>query len=110
MFGYTVITAGSGIDALARFNENKERIDLAILDIIMPGMNGKEAFDEMRKINPAIKALFISGYASDIIRKRGLLEEGLEFIPKPLNLKRLLIKVRDLLGRDTLLKSSPLSA
>lgn len=100
MFGYTVITAVDGKDALARFKENKDRIDLVILDIIMPEMNGKEAFDKMRTINPAIKAVFISGYTSDIIRKRGLLEQGLEFVAKPLNLKQLLIKVRDVLGGE----------
>jgi CheY-like chemotaxis protein len=100
MFGYTVITAVDGSDAVARFKEHKERIDLVILDIIMPKMNGQEAFDEMRKINPAVKAIFISGYTSDIIRKRGLLVQGLEFIAKPLNLKQLLIKIRAVLGGD----------
>jgi PAS domain S-box-containing protein len=103
MFGYTVITAMDGNDALVKFKENKDKIDLAILDIIMPEMNGKETFDKMRAINPAIKGMFISGYTSEIIQKRGLLELGLEFVPKPLNLKQLLLKVRDVLaGMDRL--------
>jgi PAS domain S-box-containing protein len=100
MFGYTVITAVDGNDALVKFKENKDRIDLAILDIIMPEMNGKDAFNEMRKIDPALKAVFISGYTSDIIRKRGLFEQGLEFVAKPLNLKQLLTKVHDVLGEE----------
>jgi PAS domain S-box-containing protein len=100
MFGYKVIMAVDGSDALARYSENSERIDLVVLDIIMPEMNGKEALDKMRMIDPAVKAIFISGYTSDIIQKRGLLELGIEFIPKPLNPKQLLIKIRDVLDRE----------
>jgi len=98
MFGYTIITAVDGRDALAKFRENRDKIDLVILDIIMPKMNGKDAFDEMRKINPNVKAIFISGYTGEIIHKRGLLDQTLVFVSKPLNLKRLLVKVREVLG------------
>jgi PAS domain S-box-containing protein len=100
MFGYTVITAVDGNDALVKFKENKDKIDLVIMDIIMPEMNGKDAFNEMRKIDPAVKVVFISGYTSDIIRKRGLFEQGLELVEKPLNLKQLLSKVHDVLGEE----------
>jgi PAS domain S-box-containing protein len=100
MFGYTVIMAVDGSDAVARFRANKERIDLVILDIIMPKMNGKEAFDEMRKLNPAVKGLFISGYTSDIVHKRGMLDQSLDFVSKPLNPKTLLIKIRDVLRKE----------
>ncbi|MBI2355408.1 MAG: response regulator [Deltaproteobacteria bacterium] len=101
MFGYTIITAVDGSDALARFSEKKDRIHLVILDIIMPKINGKEAFDEMRKINPDIKAIFISGYTNDIIHKRGMLDQGLDFVSKPLDPKKLLFKVREVLGGKT---------
>jgi PAS domain S-box-containing protein len=100
MFGYTVITAANGNEALARFKENKDRIALVVLDIIMPEKNGKEVFDEMKKINPAVRGIFISGYTSDIIQKRGLIDQGLEFVAKPLNLKHLLIKVREVLDAE----------
>ncbi len=98
MFGYRVITAVDGNEALDRFRENREMIDLVILDIIMPKMNGKDVFDEMKKINPDIKAIFISGYTRDIIHKRGLLDQSLDFVAKPLNPKKLLLKVRKVLG------------
>ena len=98
MFGYRVITAVDGNEALDRFRENREMIDLVILDIIMPKMNGKDVFDEMKKINPDIKAIFISGYTRDIIHKRGLLDLSLDFVAKPLNPKKLLLKVREVLG------------
>jgi CheY-like chemotaxis protein len=65
----------------------------------MPKMNGKEAFEEIRKIRPDIKALFISGYTADIIHKRGMLDESLESIEKPLRPIKLLQKVREVLDR-----------
>jgi PAS domain S-box-containing protein len=98
MFGYTIITAVDGLDALAKFRENRDKIDLVILDVIMPKMNGKDAFDEMRKINSDVKAIFISGYTGEIIHKRGILDQTLVFVSKPLNLRKLLIKVREVLG------------
>lgn len=100
MFGYTVIMAVDGCVAVALFRANRDRTDLVIPDIIMRKMSGKEAFDEIRKVNPAVRGMFISGYTSDIIQKRGLLDQGIEFIPEPLNLKQLLIKIRDLLGAE----------
>lgn len=96
-FGYTVITANDGLDAVDKFSGNRDRIALVILDVIMPNMNGKEALDEIRKICPEMKALFISGYTADIIHKRGTLDESLEFLTKPLRPMNLLLKVRDVL-------------
>ncbi|MDA8429762.1 MAG: response regulator [Geobacteraceae bacterium] len=97
MFGYTVITAVDGVEALSRYRENRDSIDLVILDVIMPRMNGKEVFDEMRKLDPAVKVVFISGYTRDIIHKRGMLDQRLDFISKPLHPKNLLVKVREVL-------------
>jgi CheY-like chemotaxis protein len=101
-FGYTVIITADGLDAVNKFSENKEKIALVILDVIMPKMNGKEAFDEIRKIRPDIKALFISGYTADIIHKRGMLDKSLESIEKPLRPIKLLQKVREVLDRARL--------
>jgi PAS domain S-box-containing protein len=95
--GYTVITALNGLDAVKIFSENREMIDLVILDVIMPKMNGKEALAEIRKIRPDIKAIFISGYTTDIIHSRGMLDESMEFIAKPLRPINLLQKVREVL-------------
>jgi PAS domain S-box-containing protein len=96
-FGYTVISARDGVDAVKIFSENKEKIALVILDVMMPKMNGKEVLDEIRKIRPDMKALFVSGYTSDIIHSRGMLDESLEYITKPLKAQKLLQKVRDVL-------------
>lgn len=97
-FGYTVITAIDGNDAIEKFKENPSSINLVILDVVLPKLNGKEVFDEIIKINPDITAIFISGYTSEIIHKRGILDQSIEFLPKPLNPRQLLIKVRSVLG------------
>jgi PAS domain S-box-containing protein len=98
-FGYTVLEAADGDAAMALFTEHHNDINLLLLDIIMPKKNGREAYIEMRKIEPAIKALFTSGYTADIIHKQGLLEQGLEFILKPVLPTELLKKVRDVLDK-----------
>jgi PAS domain S-box-containing protein len=96
-FGYTVIEAVDGDDAIRKFMENQEAIGMLVLDVIMPRKNGKAVFDEVRKARPDMKALFISGYTADMIQKKGVLEEGLHFVPKPVSLKVLLKKVREVL-------------
>jgi len=98
-FGYKVIDAVDGEDALIVFNENKDNVHLLILDVIMPKKNGKEVYDEIKKVRPDIKAIFISGYASDIIYKKGILEEGTDVILKPLSPQELLKKAREMLDK-----------
>lgn len=97
MFGYTVIVAVDGSDALSKFREQPTGINLVMLDVVMPKLNGKEVRDEIRKLNPAVNVIFMSGYTRDIIHKRGVLDESVQFIPKPLNPKKLLLKVRNVL-------------
>ncbi len=96
-YGYNVIAAVDGEDAVLKFGENKGRIAMIIMDIIMPKKNGKEVYDIIRKINPGIKALFISGYTQDIITSKGISEEGLEFIEKPLRIQVLMEKIKNML-------------
>ncbi len=95
--GYTVIEALDGDDAVKKFMENRRAVSLLLLDIIMPHKNGKDAFDEIRKIRPDIKAIFTSGYTADIIRQRGFLDEGLTLLTKPLSPRDLLTKIREAL-------------
>ncbi len=96
-FGYVVIEASDGEDAIAKFTENKDRIQLLLLDVIMPKKNGKEAYDEIKRIRPDMRALFMSGYTADVIHKKGIVDEGLNFILKPVSPTVLLKKVRDML-------------
>jgi len=70
-----------------------------LFDMIMPGKNGREAYDEIKGIKNDIKAVFISGYTPALIQSKGLSENGLEFIPKPFTTKALLKKVKDILEK-----------
>jgi PAS domain S-box-containing protein len=88
-FGYSVITAVDG--------EHKDSIQLLLLDLIMPKMNGKEAYDEIVKIKPGCKIIFLSGYAPDMVRQRISIEKGIPVLSKPLSPRNLLKEVRTVL-------------
>lgn len=93
-YGYKVLEAGNGEDALSVFSENNASIKLIVTDMIMPKMLGHEVYEKARMIRPDIKCLFMSGYSDDIIQKRGILKEGVNFISKPFGPYDLLRKVR----------------
>lgn len=100
-FGYTVILAGDGNEAVRKFRENKDRIKLLALDVLMPFKGGKEAYDEILKTRPDIKAMFMSGHIGDVIAKKHIVEDGLDFITKPFKSEEFLIMVRDVLDRKS---------
>lgn len=95
--GYYIITANDGDEAVTMFNGNRELIDLVILDVVMPGKNGKIVYEEIKKVNPEIKVLFISGHTDDILSAKGIQQENLEFMQKPLEPTAFLTKVKELL-------------
>ncbi len=97
--GYHVIEALDGEDALNIFKEKNKEIQLLLLDVIMPKKNGRECYDEMKKIKPDVKVIFMSGYTADIIHKKGIIEEGIELLLKPISPNELLRKVREVLDR-----------
>jgi DNA-binding NtrC family response regulator len=79
--------------------ENRERISLALLDMIMPKKNGKEVSEAIVKVDPRMKVLFASGYTINNITNKELTGPGFGFIHKPFRPKDLLIKVREVLDR-----------
>jgi nitrogen-specific signal transduction histidine kinase/CheY-like chemotaxis protein len=97
--GYQVITAENGEDALEKYKRYSIAIDLLVFDVIMPKKNGKEAYDEIRRQRPDMKALFMSGYTANIIHNKGVLEVGLELIAKPFTPSSLAKKVRVVLDK-----------
>ena len=97
--GYKVIEAENGEEAAKRFLENKDTIAIVLFDVIMPLKNGREAYEEIKKLDPDIKAIFMSGYTDDVISRKGILEEGVDFISKPLNPATLMRKIREVLDR-----------
>ena len=98
-FGYRIIVAVDGDDAITKFEENTESIDLLFLDMVMPKKNGKEVAESIRKINPRIRVLFTSGYTMDMITSKELKEVGYNFIRKPHQSRELLTKVREVLDQ-----------
>lgn len=98
-YGYKVIEAVDGENAIEKFNKNKDRIQFLITDVVMPKRNGKEVYNEIKKARPDMKALFVSGYNEEVIHKKGILEEGLNFISKPFAPTEFLRKVRDVLDK-----------
>ncbi len=97
--GYEIMEAVDGDDSLRVYHEHKDRIQLLILDVIMPKKNGKEVYDEICMNTPGIKTIFVSGYSADIIHKKRILEEGLHFISKPVSPGELLTKIREVLDQ-----------
>jgi signal transduction histidine kinase/ActR/RegA family two-component response regulator len=95
--GYSLLEAGSGEDALALLDRTKDKIDLVLTDLIMPGINGQELIKTLQKEQPEIKFILMSGYTDDIVADRGVFEQGVEFINKPLLPMSLTNKIRQVL-------------
>ena len=96
--GYKVIEAANGEEGLELFKEHCDGVDLVLLDVVLPGMNGKAVYDGVSVIRPGIPAIFMSGYTADIIHKKGIYEEGINFIQKPINNKNLIRMIQALLS------------
>jgi PAS domain S-box-containing protein len=98
-YGYTVIEAVDGEDAIDKFKVNKDKIHLLLFDVIMPNKNGREAYDAINEMKPGINALFMSGYSEDVVYKKDLIGKGLPLIAKPVSPTELLKKVREALDK-----------
>jgi PAS domain S-box-containing protein len=95
--GYTVLTANNGHEALEIYQKHYNDISLVIIDMIMPDLNGGETYDELKNINPKIKALLSSGYSIDG-QAQDIINRGCNgFIQKPFNINKLSCKVRDVI-------------
>jgi two-component system, cell cycle sensor histidine kinase and response regulator CckA len=98
-FGYTVITESDGESAVQRYRREWREIDLVILDMMMPGMDGKQCLSELLKINPEVKAIIASGYAMDGDTEKELRLKTRGIIRKPYELSRMLGAVQEALAR-----------
>jgi len=85
------------MEALERYRESGAEVALVILDVIMPRMNGRQVHDELHRINPGVKVIFTSGYTADLIENKGVLDEGVTFVPKPLLPHDILTAIRRVL-------------
>jgi two-component system cell cycle sensor histidine kinase/response regulator CckA len=93
--GYTVLEAANGVEAMAMLEKNDGAVDLVVSDVVMPEMDGPTLLKEMRKRNPNLKIIFVSGYAEEAFQKH-LPEHGqFAFLPKPFTLKQLVGAVKE---------------
>jgi CheY-like chemotaxis protein len=95
--GYRVIEAVDGLEALDRFMEHMEQVDILATDVVMPRMNGKSLYEEIRKVRPDIKVLFMSGYTKDVVVGKGIMDDESGYITKPVIPHELLKKIRQIL-------------
>ena len=95
--GYTVLVATDGEDAIARSKNHQEKIHLLLTDVVMPKMNGKEVASRLLQDRPDMKVIFMSGYTSDAIVSRGVLDQGIEFLEKPFTSTSVARRVRQVL-------------
>jgi two-component system cell cycle sensor histidine kinase/response regulator CckA len=98
--GYSVLIAGNGKEAIELYENNKDAIDMVILDMIMPGMGGKETFNILKKINPKVKVLLSSGYSINGQAEEIMGQGCSGFIQKPFNIETLSKKLREILTND----------
>ncbi|MFH0995394.1 MAG: response regulator [Pseudomonadota bacterium] len=98
--GYTVIVATNGKQAIRLYETNPDKIDLVVLDMIMPGMGGGEIYDALRKVKPDVKVLLCSGY-SQAGQASEILQRGCTgFIQKPFNASELSEKLREIIDKS----------
>jgi two-component system cell cycle sensor histidine kinase/response regulator CckA len=93
--GYTVLEAENGVDAVSVFEQHSGAVDLVVSDVVMPEMDGPTLLKELRKRNPQLKIVFVSGYAEEAFAKS--LPEGQQFsfLAKPFTLKQLIAQVKE---------------
>ena len=97
--GFSVLTATSGKEALDILRNNKDKISLVVLDMIMPGMGAGDTYDELQVIDPAIKVLLSSGYGVDQQTSEVIKRGCKGFIQKPFNMQGLSEKIGEILNQ-----------
>ena len=96
--GYQVLEAADGVEALEIMAANEGTVDIVVSDVVMPEMDGPTLFKELRRRNPAIKVIFVSGYPNEAFRE-SLGTDDFAFLPKPFSLPQLAQKVKEELAR-----------
>jgi CheY-like chemotaxis protein len=97
--GYTALIANSPLAALELARSHQGSIDLLITDVVMPEMNGRELAERLQKLTPTLEVLYMSGYTSNIIARRGVLDEDVVLLQKPFSKHSFADKVHQALHR-----------
>ena len=96
-YGYSVLGAGDGRQALRIATERPEPIHLLLTDVVMPGMNGRALAEQLQPLRPETKVIYMSGYSDDLISQNGMLDAGIAYVAKPFAGAALAAKVREVL-------------
>jgi two-component system cell cycle sensor histidine kinase/response regulator CckA len=104
--GYHVLTAANGREAVSLFEFNVDRVNLVLLDIMMPEMDGPEAYEHIRALRPAVPVIFTSGYTPDAVPFIAAVGRGSQVLQKPYTLRSLSQAVRDALDASDLAAKS----
>jgi signal transduction histidine kinase/TusA-related sulfurtransferase len=96
-FGYEVLDARDGEEALKVIKEYEGPIQLMLTDVVMPGMSGRDLSDSMQALRPEVKVIYMSGYTDDAIGHHGVIDPGVNFIEKPFTPESIARKVREVL-------------
>jgi len=99
-YGYEVLVAGEGFEALSIASDPHTLIDAIVTDVVMPRMNGRELVERLAASRPDLKVLFMSGYTDDDVLRRGVLHGEAAFLQKPFTPEQLGRKIREVLDRS----------
>lgn len=98
--GYKVIAAERGQQAVEALQRYSGEVHLLLTDVIMPDMNGRKVFENVARLYPEVRVLYMSGYTDDVIAHHGVIDQGVDFIQKPFTLKALVYKVQEMLQSE----------
>ncbi len=98
--GYRVLTASTPGEAIGVVEKNGEEIDLVMIDVVLPEMNGFELVKQLQLLQPNLRCLYTSGYTSNVIAHHGVLDEKINFVQKPFSQKDLSEKVREAMEEE----------
>jgi CheY-like chemotaxis protein len=95
--GYTVLEAGDGAEALTLCDQNRGNVRLVVTDVVMPHLDGGALGEWILSVDPSVKVLFVSGYAENLLERKGIQLAAAGFLGKPFTAEALLMKVREVL-------------
>jgi PAS domain S-box-containing protein len=97
--GYRVLAAGSAAEAQVVLARRETAVDLVVTDVVMPGLSGRELYERLAQRWPGLRVIYMSGYTDDVVLRRGVVERGTPFLPKPFTGEALAALVREVLDR-----------
>jgi len=104
--GYTALAAANGEEALDRVKAGPDLVDLVITDVVMPRMNGPKLAENLAALRPGLRVLFVSGYASDTVLRKGVADLAHDFLAKPFPLRVLAGKIREVLEQPAMARGT----